>query len=120
MNFMNNTERDVWLASLKVGDLVAYNVSNYGINWKVDKITKITATRRIKTKNGISFNKNGSYQIDDYSSYTMYPYDDEIKEEIEKKNLYNIVKGKLQKKLKVCSTYNIEDLKKLNDLLGDN
>lgn len=118
--YMTYAERDSWLASLKVGDEVAYNSSNFGINWEIVKIIKITATRRIKTENGITFNKDGYETGELTHRLSINPYTDKIKEAIEIKQLYNIVKGKLQNKLNQISTLNLDQLQELNEKLGDN
>jgi hypothetical protein len=116
---INESKRDLWLKSLKVGDTVAFNSSQFGITWVTAKIIKKTPTGRIEIEQGIKFNKDGHHKISEYQSYRLEPYDQEIKDAMEKRELRLKVEHKLQKLLKDVGYLSFDKLQELNKKLGD-
>jgi len=83
--------REEWLLSLKEGDLVVVESGSWGYkNFQVQKIAKITPTRRINLLNGGTYDNSGFKMghKDNWSSRpAIRPYDQYVKDHLEREGL---------------------------------
>lgn len=83
--------REEWLLSLKEGDLVAVECGSWGYkNFQVQKIAKITPTRRFNLLNGGTYDSSGFKMghKDKWSSRpAIRPYDQYVKDVFEREAL---------------------------------
>lgn len=87
-------EYQKWLDSLKVGDVVVIEHWYYGTTYYIEKIRKITSTRRIVVGN-YTFRSDGQVFGGGYSSTYLREYTPEIVEKIKQQNIQRNVKNKL-------------------------
>ena len=87
-------EYQKWLNSLKVGDVVVIEHWYFGTTYSIEKIQKITATRRIVVGN-YTFRSDGKVFGSNYSSVRLREYTPEITEKIKQQNIQRNVKNKL-------------------------
>ena len=84
-------DREEWLLSLKEGDLVALESGGWGYkNFQVQKIAKITPTRRFNLLNGGTYDSSGFRMghKDKWSARpAIRPYDQYVKEVLEAEGL---------------------------------
>jgi len=110
---MEQCNRKEWLGSLKEGDKVAYDEGKFihGI-WRIEKIIRITPTRKFTLSSGKKFDKRGIIG-GEWCFTEMVPVTKEIIENIEGRNILNKV---LAVDLKSLSTY---QLKKIMEIIKD-
>ncbi|AKC02636.1 hypothetical protein CPT_Stills8 [Bacillus phage Stills] len=84
-------DREEWLLSLKEGDLVALESGGWGYkHFQVQKIAKITPTRRFNLESGRKFDTSGFLMghRDNWSSRpAIRPYDQYVKDHLEREGL---------------------------------
>jgi hypothetical protein len=84
-------DREEWLLSLKEGDLVALESGSWGYkNFNLQRISKITPTRRFNLDNGRKFDNNGFLMghKDQWTSRpAIRPYDQYVKDHLEREAL---------------------------------
>jgi len=79
-----------WLASLKVGDEVAYDTGSISKHWIITRIVKITPTGQIRTDAGHLF-KNGTYKRD-WNYYFLKPVTDTIRDAVTRREIIGLLK----------------------------
>lgn len=74
-----------WLSSLKVGDKASFHSRYHG--YVIVEVIKITPTKQIKTTSGhgIQTFKEGRCRVDEWTSYSLEPITDTVKETIKRK-----------------------------------
>lgn len=112
-------ERNNWLSSLKMGNVVCYNTGSYENPCMIiETIKKITPKGTlVLNKSGYKVN-GGSIAIGDWTHYFIQPYTEEVKNGIQERNK----RRDLIQRIKELSTDNyknvsIEKLEKIYNIL---